>query len=157
MKCRSSCSWNQIKTVCSVNRRYFFFQLASGITFTLRSCCEISRVQELKCSSKSTFLLQIFKIQMSFKNIIFSANSAKNSLVLKNKIKILSLQFIALFCIANCVNFCFFSGIFNVYPVLHSNTGCLLKILYWKSIMASYWVKKQLDTKTNMNTVQFRS
>lgn len=79
VKCRSSCSWNQIKTVCSVNRRYFFFQLASGITFTLRSCCEISRVQELKCSSKSTFLLQIFKIQMSFKNIIFSANSAKNS------------------------------------------------------------------------------
>lgn len=79
VKCRSSCSWNQIKTVCSVNRRYFFFQLASGITFTLRSCCEISRVQELKCSSKSTFLLQIFKIQMSFKNIVFSANSAKNS------------------------------------------------------------------------------
>lgn len=52
---------------------------------------------------------------------------------------------------------CFFSGIFNVFPVLHSNTGCLLKIFYWKSIMASYWVKKQLDTKTNMNTVQFRN
>ena len=33
VKCRSSCSWNQIKTVCSVNRRYFVFQLASGITF----------------------------------------------------------------------------------------------------------------------------
>lgn len=33
VKCRSSCSWNQIKTVCSVNRRYFVFQLASGIAF----------------------------------------------------------------------------------------------------------------------------
>ena len=155
MKCRSSCSWNQIKTVCSVNRRYFVFQLASGITFK-----HLDLVAKFlgSNSSKSTFLLQIFKIQMSFKNIIFSANSAKKTvLVLKNKIKILSLQFIALFCIANCVNFCFFSGIFNVYPVLHSNTGCLLKIFYWKSIMASYWVKKQLDTKTSMNTVQFRN
>ena len=76
VKCRSSCSWNQIKTVCSVNRRYFVFQLASGITFK-----HLDLVAKFlgSNSSKSTFLLQIFKIQMSFKNIIFSANSAKNS------------------------------------------------------------------------------
>lgn len=77
VKCRSSCSWNQIKTVSSVNRRYFFFQLASGITFTLRSCCEISRVQELiNVVQRVHSYYKFLKFRWVSKIKFFSANSA---------------------------------------------------------------------------------